>query len=123
MVRKHARSGFDRHISQTARIKETARHLGVRSATHKLIYYWKKDAWELFDLTKDPNEQKNIYDDPASKLIVEDLKAEIKRLQAQFKDEDQFANNFPNDGVDAPKNVPRNGLKTVSEAIQASVVK
>ncbi len=30
----------------------TAAHLGVRTATHKLIYYWKKDAYEMFDLTK-----------------------------------------------------------------------
>jgi hypothetical protein len=29
-------------------------HLGVRTATHKLIHYWKKDAYELFDLTADP---------------------------------------------------------------------
>ena len=101
----------------------TARHLGVRSATHKLIYYWKKDAWELFDLTKDPNEQKNIYDDPASKPIVDELKAEIKKLQAQFKDEEQFADKFPDDGVDAPRYVQRHGLKTVSEASQASAVK
>ena len=101
----------------------TARHLGVRSATHKLIHYWKKDAWELFDLTKDPNEQKNIYDDPASKPIVDELKAEIKKLQAQFKDDEQFADKFPVDGVDAARNVQRHGLKTVSEAIQASAAK
>jgi len=33
----------------------TVAHLGVRTATHKLIHYWKKDAYELFDLTADPN--------------------------------------------------------------------
>ena len=38
----------------------TAAHYGVRTATHKLIYYWKKDAYELFDLTKDPTEQHNL---------------------------------------------------------------
>jgi arylsulfatase A-like enzyme len=25
-------------------------HYGVRTRTHKLIYFWKKDQWELFDL-------------------------------------------------------------------------
>ena len=29
----------------------TRAHYGVRTRTHKLIYYWKKDQWELFDLT------------------------------------------------------------------------
>ena len=28
----------------------TRAHYGVRTATHKLIYFWKKDQWELYDL-------------------------------------------------------------------------
>ncbi|NBS33211.1 MAG: DUF4976 domain-containing protein, partial [Planctomycetia bacterium] len=38
----------------------TRAHYGVRTASHKLIHYWKKDAWELFDLTTDPTEQHNL---------------------------------------------------------------
>jgi hypothetical protein len=38
----------------------TVAHLGVRTATHKLIHYWKQDAYELFDLTADPTEQRNL---------------------------------------------------------------
>ncbi len=33
---------------------DTRAHYGVRTATHKLIYFWKKDQWELFDLRCDP---------------------------------------------------------------------
>ena len=36
-------------------------HYGVRTATHKLIHFWKKDQWELFDLVKDPDELHNLY--------------------------------------------------------------
>jgi len=43
----------------------TRAHYGVRTKTHKLIYFWKKDQWELYDLVKDPNELKNVYNDPA----------------------------------------------------------
>ena len=32
----------------------TRAHYGVRTTTHKLIYFWKKDQWELFDLVNDP---------------------------------------------------------------------
>ena len=32
----------------------TRAHYGVRTMTHKLIYFWKKDQWELFDLRSDP---------------------------------------------------------------------
>ena len=80
----------------------TRAHYGVRTSTHKLIHYWKKDAWELFDLVKDPTEQKNIYDAPESAALVKTLKAELVRLKAELKDEDQFANQIPLDGVDGP---------------------
>ena len=30
----------------------TRAHYGVRTRTHKLIYFWKKDQWELFDLVQ-----------------------------------------------------------------------
>jgi arylsulfatase A-like enzyme len=98
----------------------TRSHLGVRTATQKLIHYWKKDAWEFFDLAKDPNEQNNLYTDPAAQPAIEKLKAEITRLKKELRDEDQFAKEFPKDGVDAPKNVPKLGVKTVAEAIKSA---
>ena len=39
----------------------TRAHYGVRTRTHKLIYFWKKDQWELFDLVNDPHELHNLY--------------------------------------------------------------
>ncbi len=39
----------------------TRAHYGVRTLTHKLIHYWKKDQWELFDLAADPSELHNLY--------------------------------------------------------------
>ena len=30
----------------------TRAHYGVRTRTHKLIYFWKKDQWELYDLVE-----------------------------------------------------------------------
>lgn len=79
----------------------TRAHYGVRTETHKLIYYWKKDAWELFDLVKDPHELNNIYAATESASVVAALKAELNRLRAELKDDDQFANEIPKDGVDA----------------------
>jgi arylsulfatase A-like enzyme len=80
----------------------TAAHYGVRTATHKLIHYWKQDQWELFDLTKDPDERRNLYADPAAKETVAKLKAELYRLKAELKDDDQFTKELPPDGVDGP---------------------
>lgn len=41
--------------------------IGVRTATHELIYYPGMDEpfqWELFDLENDPGETKNLYRSP-----------------------------------------------------------
>ncbi|MDB6037635.1 MAG: arylsulfatase family protein, partial [Verrucomicrobiales bacterium] len=80
----------------------TRAHYGVRTETHKLIYYWKKDQWELFDLKSDPNELRNIYADSDQKPLIAKLKTELYRLKKELKDDDQFADQLPPDGVDGP---------------------
>jgi len=78
----------------------TRAHYGVRTSTHKLIYYWKKDQWELFDLVRDPNELHNLYGQPGQEKLTETLKAELQRLKQVVKDDDRFANEQPPNGVD-----------------------
>ena len=105
----------------------TAAHYGVRTATHKLIYYWGKDAYEMFDLTVDPHEQHNLLFDPqeAAKPDVarkfRELKAEIARLQKEFRDDGQYADpaTWPAGSSDGPfNNKQPSGIKTVAEAIE-----
>ncbi|MDD4872256.1 MAG: sulfatase [Kiritimatiellae bacterium] len=86
----------------------TRAHYGVRTDTHKLIYFWRKDQWEMYDLEKDPGELKNIYNDPSQKELVEKLKAELYRLKKEVKDDDQFADSQPAGGVDGPFEKARN---------------
>jgi arylsulfatase A-like enzyme len=69
----------------------TRAHYGVRTETHKLIYFWTKDQWEMYDLINDPAELHNIYQDPAQAATVAKLKAELYRLKKELKDDDQFA--------------------------------
>ena len=78
----------------------TRAHYGVRTRTHKLIYYWKKDQWELFDLVTDPQEMKNLYGQPGQETITASLKAELAKLKKAMKDDDQFADEQPPNGVD-----------------------
>jgi arylsulfatase A-like enzyme len=68
--------------------------------THKLIYFWKKDQWEMYDLVHDPDELHNLYHDPAQQEKVASLKAELYRLKKEVKDDDQYANQQPPDGSD-----------------------
>jgi arylsulfatase A-like enzyme len=110
----------------------TVAHLGVRTATHKLIHYWKQDAYEMFDLTKDPTEQHNLLHSRAEAQRPEiaakfaELKAEITRLQKQFKDDGQYADpaTWPKSGSDGPfENKQPIGTKTISEAISVATAK
>jgi arylsulfatase A-like enzyme len=78
----------------------TRAHYGVRTKTHKLIYFWKKDQWELYDLVKDPKEMHNLYGQPAAARLTASLKAELTRLKRAAKDDDQLADVQIPQGVD-----------------------
>ena len=106
---------------------DTRAHYGVRTRTHKLIHYWKKDAWELFDLSADPHEQHNLLFDEveASSRPVADtlaaLKAELARLQREYEDDGLYADpaTWPKTHVHGDVgSAPALGGKTVAEAIR-----
>ncbi|RYD18380.1 MAG: DUF4976 domain-containing protein, partial [Verrucomicrobiaceae bacterium] len=75
----------------------TAAHYGVRTETHKLIHYWEKETYEMFDLTKDPTEQHNLLSNngeagpPEVSRVFGELKAELVRLQEHYKDDGRYA--------------------------------
>ena len=80
----------------------TRQHYGVRTPTHKLIYFWTKDQWELFDLVRDPHELRNLYGQPGQDKLTATLKAELARLKRAVRDDDQLANEQLPNGVDGP---------------------
>jgi len=80
----------------------TRAHYGVRTRTHKLIYFWKKDQWELFDLVNDPYEVHNLYGQPGQEALTATLKAELARLKREMRDNDQWAAEQLPSGVDGP---------------------
>jgi arylsulfatase A-like enzyme len=79
---------------------ETRAHYGVRTATHKLIHYWRKSQWELFDLRSDPRELVNLYGRPGQEAVTHELTATLARLRAELQDDDRFALEQPPPGVD-----------------------
>jgi arylsulfatase A-like enzyme len=80
----------------------TRAHYGVRTRTHKLIYFWKKDQWELFDLVNDPHELHNLHGEPAQEALTASLKEELARLKREVRDDDQLADEQLPNGVDGP---------------------
>lgn len=107
----------------------TRAHYGIRTATHKLIYYWKKDAYELFNLVDDPTEQRNLLFDPKPDTkaditaTFEQLKAQLRQLQEHYGDDGRYADpaTWPKGGSDGPfGDRVALGKKSVSEAISLS---
>jgi len=63
------------------------RHYGIRTQRYKLIHFYNDiDAWEFYDLWKDPSEINNLYNDPGYKSIVLETKKELITLRKQMGD-------------------------------------
>jgi len=63
------------------------RHYGIRTKRYKLIHFYHDiDAWELYDLRKDPRELNNVYGNAAYTPVVTELKGRLKQLQEYYDD-------------------------------------
>lgn len=75
-------------------------HYGIRTHEYKLIYYYGEalgatgsrdesttPEWELFDLTRDPNEVNNVYGQAEYEQVTDQLKQELRSLILEVKDE------------------------------------
>ena len=70
------------HYYEFPAVHMAKRHYGVRTARYKLIHFYDDiDAWELYDLEKDPRELKNVFDDPAYAAARRGLETELARLE------------------------------------------
>jgi arylsulfatase A-like enzyme len=81
---------------------DTRQHYGVRTLTHKLIYFWTKDQWELFDLRADPYELHNLYGEPGQETLTATLKGELARVKGEARDDDRLADRQLPNSVDGP---------------------
>jgi len=59
----------------------------VRTREHKLIVYPKAGVTQLFDLTHDPWETKNLADEPRRKGLKRTLLNRLRELQRELGDE------------------------------------
>jgi arylsulfatase A-like enzyme len=63
------------------------RHYAIVTKAYKLIhFYYDVDEWELIDRQKDPQELKNVYDDPKYATVVEKLKKELVEIRKKYGD-------------------------------------
>lgn len=65
------------------------RHYGIRTPEYKLIHFYNDiDQWELYDEVNDPDEMKNLYDDPAYAQVREELTVLLRATQEKYEDTD-----------------------------------
>ena len=71
-------------------------HLGMRTKTHKLIYYYgcnydggyqTPPGWELYDLVNDPMETRNVIDETENLQLVVELKKRFAALRKRVGDD------------------------------------
>ncbi|SPE31345.1 Mucin-desulfating sulfatase (N-acetylglucosamine-6-sulfatase) [Candidatus Sulfotelmatomonas gaucii] len=69
-----------------------APHYGIRTERYKLISYYDRNEWELFDLEKDPDEMESLIIDngrrvqPGYEGVVQDLVGKLKQMRERYKD-------------------------------------
>jgi len=91
-------------------------HYGIRTERYKLIFFYglglgmvgqttsktldnegpdldlfkpTEPGWELYDLKNDPQELRNLYDDPDYKVIIKKLKAQLLHAKKELDDTDE----------------------------------
>ena len=65
------------------------RHYGIRTSDCKLIHFYNDvDEWEMYDMTADPQEMKNVYDDPAYAQKRSEMHRILKETQELYGDND-----------------------------------
>jgi arylsulfatase A-like enzyme len=65
---------------------KVAKHVGVRTDRYKLIYFYEKNDWEMYDLLKDQHEMNNIYSNPAYRKVQANMKKKLQDLKLRYKD-------------------------------------
>ena len=83
------------HYYEYPSVHMVKRHYGVATDRYKLMhFYYDIDERELYDLQEEPNEMKNLYEDPDYGAIKNELHDKLEGLREQYGDSDELNQQF-----------------------------
>ncbi len=89
------------HYYEYPAVHMVKRHYAVVTEQYKLVhYYYDTDEWELIDRIKDPQELRNVYDDPTYAPVVAELHRKLEALRKQYGDNSEISQGYLNTYLD-----------------------
>ncbi|WP_304232036.1 sulfatase [Jiulongibacter sediminis] len=83
------------HYYEYPAVHMVKRHYGIVTEDFKLVhFYYDVDEWELYDRKNDPQELRNVYNDPEYVEVVKRLKADLSDLRIKYKDSEELDQHF-----------------------------
>ncbi|MBP0903868.1 sulfatase [Mariniflexile gromovii] len=79
------------HYYEYPGIHMVKRHYAIITQEYKLAhFYYDVDEWELYDRKKDPQEMKNVINDPAYAKVVVKLKKQLSEMRKHYGDSSEL---------------------------------
>jgi len=98
------------HYYEYPAVHMVKRHYAVVTEQYKLVhYYYDVDEWELIDRIQDPQELRNVYDDPAYAPVVAELHLKLEELRKQYGDSAEISQGYLDTYLDRLEKNPAYG--------------
>ncbi len=83
------------HYYEYPAVHMVKRHYAVVTEQYKLVhYYYDTDEWELIDRIKDPQELRNVYNDPTYAPVVAELHRKLEELRKLYGDNAEISQGY-----------------------------
>ena len=83
------------HYYEYPAVHMVKRHYAIVTEQYKLVhYYYDVDEWELIDRIKDPQELRNVYDEPSYAPVVAELHRKLEALRKQYGDSAEISQGY-----------------------------
>jgi arylsulfatase A-like enzyme len=83
------------HYYEYPAVHMVKRHYAIVTEQYKLVhYYYDVDEWELIDRIKDPQELRNVYDDPSYAPVIAELHRKLEALRKQYGDSAEISQGY-----------------------------